>query len=108
MLLQVFLNLILNALDACDDKGRVNIYTFEKGDENIIIQIKDSGHGISDDVKDDIFKPDFTSKPRGEGTGLGLAISRELMYGMQGSLELIRSDTTGSCFQICLPMKEKL
>jgi len=108
MLLQVFLNLILNALDACDDKGRVNIYTFEKGDENIIIQIKDSGHGISDDVKDDIFKPDFTSKPRGEGTGLGLAISRELMYGMQGSLELIRSDTTGSCFRICLPMKEKL
>lgn len=108
MLLQVLLNLILNALDACDDKGSVDIYAFEKTDEKIIIQIKDSGHGIADDIKDDIFNADFTSKARGEGTGLGLAISRELIYSMQGSLELIRSDATGSCFQICLPMKEKL
>ncbi|PCI43838.1 MAG: hypothetical protein COB41_06130 [Proteobacteria bacterium] len=106
MLLQVLLNLIMNALDACQDKGNVHIHAFAKDDEKIIIHIKDDGHGIADDIKDDIFKPDFTSKARGEGTGLGLAISRELIHSMHGSLELISSDATGSCFQICLPIKE--
>ncbi len=108
MLLQVLLNLILNALDACDNKGSVNIYTFEKGDGKIIIHIKDNGHGIAHEIKNDIFKPDFSSKARGKGTGLGLAISRELIYSMHGSLELLSSDTTGSCFQIVLPIKEVL
>jgi len=108
MLLQVLLNLILNALDACHDKGNVNIRAFKKDDEKITIHIKDDGHGIASEIKNDIFKPDFTSKPRGEGTGLGLAISRELIHSMHGSLELISSDATGSCFEICLPIKEIL
>jgi len=106
MLLQILLNLILNALDACDDHGHIDISVFEDSNEKIIIQIKDDGHGIADEIKSDIFKPEFTSKPRGKGTGLGLAISRELIHSMDGSLELICSDGSGSCFQICLPTKE--
>ena len=108
MLLQILLNLILNALDACDDHGHIDISVFEGGNEKIMIQIKDDGHGIADEIKDDIFKPEFTSKPRGEGTGLGLAISKELIHSMHGSLELICSDQSGSCFQICLPTKEMI
>jgi len=106
MLLQVLLNLVLNALDACDDRGNINIHAFKKGNEKIIIHVEDDGHGIADEIKGDIFNPDFTSKARGEGTGLGLAISRELIYSMNGSLDLVNSDATGSCFQICLPIKE--
>jgi signal transduction histidine kinase len=57
-------------------------------------------------VREEIFKPSFTTKPKGEGTGLGLAISRELINGMGGSLQLIDSDAKGSCFRIRLPVKE--
>jgi len=108
MLLQVLLNLIMNGLDACQDRGHVHIHVFTENDEKMMIHVKDNGHGIADEIKADIFKPDFTSKARGEGTGLGLAISRELIYSMHGSLEIFSSDATGSCFQICLPIKEML
>jgi len=106
MLLQVLLNLIMNALDACQGQGDVHIRSFMRGDDNIVIHVRDNGHGIADEIKNDIFRPDFSSKARGEGTGLGLAISRELICSMHGSLELISSDAMGSCFQISLPIKE--
>ena len=108
MLLQVLLNLILNALDACSDKGSISIDVSEEDNMKTIIDIKDDGHGVASGIRGDIFNPDFTSKARGEGTGLGLAISRELVHSMNGSLVLVRSDAAGSCFRICLPMKEIL
>ncbi len=105
MLLQVFINLILNAIDACKGKGDVTLHAFE-GRQGLVIEVKDTGCGIAADIMGDIFSPHFTSKARGEGTGLGLAISRELIHSMKGSLELVSSDATGSCFQIWLPIKE--
>jgi len=107
MVLQVLINLILNAIDACKDQGDVLLHVFE-AKQGMIIEVRDTGCGIPVAVRNEIFSSHFTSKVRGEGTGLGLAISRELVHSMEGSLELISSDATGSCFQIWLPIKELL
>jgi len=106
MVLQVLINLILNAIDACKDQGDVLLHVFEER-AGMVVEVKDSGCGIPAAVRNEIFSSHFTSKARGKGTGLGLAISRELIHSMKGSLELISSDTGGSCFQIWLPIKEQ-
>jgi len=106
IVLQVLINLILNAIDACEGGGEVVIHVFE-GMNGVMVNVKDTGSGIPVDVQQAIFEPHFTSKPRGQGTGLGLAISRELLHSVQSSLQLVHSDTDGSCFQICLPVRPK-
>lgn len=106
IVLQVLINLILNAIDACKDGGSIHIHAFE-GRNGIMLHIKDTGSGIPVDVQQAVFEPNFTSKPRGQGTGLGLAISRELLHSIYGSLQLLHSDEQGSCFQIYLPIHPK-
>ncbi|MDQ6953283.1 MAG: ATP-binding protein [Mariprofundaceae bacterium] len=106
IVLQVLINLILNAIDACKGGGSIIIHAFE-GMNGVMLNVKDTGSGIPTAVQQAIFEPHFTSKPRGQGTGLGLAISRELLHSIQSSLQLIHSDEHGSCFQIYLPMSEK-
>jgi signal transduction histidine kinase len=105
MLLQVLINLILNAINACKKDGEIDICVFEDSN-GVAIDVRDTGHGIPQELREEIFKPSFTTKPIGEGTGLGLAISRELINGMGGSLQFIDSDLKGSCFRIWLPVKE--
>jgi signal transduction histidine kinase len=106
MLMQVLVNLLLNALDACDARGKVRIRAFVHHD-GVAIEVHDNGPGIPPELQDEIFKPLFTTKRRGTGTGLGLAISQELTTRMGGHLSLVGSDDRGSCFRVWLPAHEK-
>ncbi|MBC7870703.1 MAG: PAS domain-containing protein, partial [Chitinophagaceae bacterium] len=74
---QVFLNLILNAAQAIDGPGQINIRGYDAGDE-VILEFADTGGGIPPEVMDKIFNPFFTTKAIGVGTGLGLSIAYKI------------------------------
>lgn len=86
---QVFVNLIMNALQAVErDGGSVGIRT-HVDDKHLIVDVRDDGSGIPEESADAIFKPFFTTKPRGSGTGLGLPTARRITEIQGGGLELI-------------------
>jgi signal transduction histidine kinase len=101
---QVFLNLILNAVDAMPNGGKLHVRTFfEKGPDLIHVEISDTGKGISVEHADMIFQPFFTTKPK--GTGLGLAISKQLIEQHGGSITAAGNPSGGTVFRIQLPWK---
>ncbi|MGK7890926.1 MAG: response regulator [Leptolyngbyaceae cyanobacterium] len=116
---QVFMNIIVNAVDALDerDQGRdwdamqgspstITIRTLRSDENNIVIEISDNGPGIPEQVKSRIFDPFFTTKEIGKGTGIGLAISHQIVVEThQGMLNCISSPVQGTTFVICLPEK---
>jgi len=77
-LVQVFLNLIINAAQAINDEGEIRIKSFTE-DGRILVDVSDDGGGIDDAHLEKIFDPFFTAKPLGEGTGLGLSVSYGLI-----------------------------
>jgi signal transduction histidine kinase len=100
---QVFLNLFLNAFDAMPEGGRLNIATRAAGD-SVIVDIADTGSGISDSEAKHIFDPFFTTKPAGKGTGLGLAVCYGVVTAHGGTIELSRTGSDGSTFRVKLPV----
>jgi signal transduction histidine kinase len=101
---QVFLNLVLNAVDAMPNGGKLHVGTFfEKGLDLIHVEIADTGKGISKEHADMIFQPFFTTKPK--GTGLGLAISKQLIEQHGGSITVAANPSGGTVFRIQLPWK---
>lgn len=82
---QIFMNLILNALQACDKNGQVDVYASRSG-EDVDIRICDNGCGLPAELVDHIFEPLITSKP--DGTGLGLPIVKQLVTELQGEIIL--------------------
>lgn len=104
---QVLLNLIGNACDAIQSQKDkwIQISTEVKND-SIIIAVMDSGNGISQELKDKIFQPFFTTKEIGKGTGLGLSISKGIINSHKGSLS-IDSESKNTRFVIQLPSGAK-
>lgn len=100
---QLFRNLILNAIDAMEGGGEVNISSSFL-DQSVLTVISDTGPGIAPEVKEKIFEPFFTTKSI--GTGLGLSVSYNIAMAHKGELELIKSDSSGSSFQVTLPLEE--
>jgi signal transduction histidine kinase len=99
---QVFLNIILNAVNAIDDTGTIYIQTgFDKG--NIYIEIRDTGHGIPKESLPRIFEPFYTTKDVGQGTGLGLSMSYDIITEHGGVIEAESAVGEGSTFRIILP-----
>jgi signal transduction histidine kinase len=84
---QVLVNLLLNACDACDAGGRVEL-AVDARDERVVFSVLDDGHGIPPGVAARVTEPFFTTKAPGEGSGLGLAIAREIVLHHRGSLRL--------------------
>ena len=104
---QVFLNLILNAIAAMSNGGRLEIKTAIKRDDNknmklMEISFKDTGCGISKDAMDKVFNPFFTTKS--EGTGLGLAIAHKIIENHDGTIEVESQESKGSIFSVCIPI----
>ncbi|MDH4099444.1 MAG: ATP-binding protein [Nitrospirota bacterium] len=99
---QVFLNIILNALQAMEDGGKLTITTASHRG-CIEIEIGDTGPGIEGDALDRIFDPFFTTKER--GTGLGLAIVHNIVRAHNGAIEVKSKKGKGTTFLISLPMK---
>ena len=101
---QVFLNLVLNAVDAMPNGGTLHVRTFfDKGPSIISIEVSDTGKGINPEHADKIFQPFFTTKPK--GTGLGLAISKQLIEQNGGTITAAGNPSGGTIFGIHLPLK---
>jgi len=105
---QVFMNIIINAAEAMDGKGKLSLRTSMNTDRtHIEIKISDTGHGIKEEDKKRLFEPFFSTKEVGKGTGLGLAISYSIIQKHQGTIEVESQEGKGSAFIVKLPiMKE--
>jgi two-component system NtrC family sensor kinase len=87
-LVQVFMALLLNAMDAMGEKGTVRIVTRRDGDTSAIAEVVDTGHGIARGELGKIFEPFYTTKPQGQGTGLGLSICYGIVQEHGGRIEV--------------------
>jgi len=102
---QVIWNLLLNAIQAMPNGGKIVVEAhLEEGD--VVIKVLDEGCGINEGVIPRIFEPFFTTK--GGGTGLGLAIVKRVVEGHDGRINVISSEDKGTAFIITLPKGEKL
>lgn len=102
---QVFLNLLLNAKDAMQNGGKLELKTdFLPEDEEISIKIADNGIGITPENLAQIFDPFFTTKNK--GTGLGLAVCYGIITAHGGRIEAANLETGGTCFTIFLPIQQ--
>lgn len=102
-LVQVWTNLIHNAIQAMEGKGKLDIEVLRR-EGNILVEFTDSGMGIPVEIQDKIFEPFFTTKPAGEGSGLGLEIVKKIIDKHQGTIDLasVPGKTT---FTVALPME---
>jgi len=100
---EVIMNLVLNAVDAVQEKGFIRVATRSARDE-VILEVMDRGHGIAPDQIDRIFDPFFTTKQAGEGTGLGLSISLGIVNAHGGRLEVASEPGVETTFTIGLPL----
>ncbi len=103
---QVWTNLIHNALQAMQGKGKLTITIQAESTDHISVAIADSGKGIPPEIQSKIFEPFFTTKPQGEGTGLGLSISKKIVEKHQGYIT-VKSEPGHTCFTVYLPVKRK-
>jgi len=99
---QSLMNLIQNAIDAVEKKGKVEINYFRKGND-LLIEILDSGKGIPDNDKNKIFDLYYTTKP--EGTGLGLSIVQKIIAEHNGTIEVFSELNKFTKFKITIPQK---
>ncbi|WNC70199.1 ATP-binding protein [Thalassotalea nanhaiensis] len=103
---QVFMNIILNASQACKKEGNIDIETYADN-QGVFINISDNGIGIPSENLSHIFLPFFTTKPAGQGTGLGLSISYKIIEEEHRGRLTVASDETGTTFTIFLPNVSK-
>lgn len=103
-LFQVFGNLIKNACDAMDGAGKLTI-TIGRNENNCFVEFTDTGHGFDKQNTENLFKPFFTTKPKGRGTGLGLAICKDILEKLSGSITARNNPDGGASFTVHLPYK---
>lgn len=101
---QVFLNLMLNAIDAMPEGGRLAI-GMRQVENRVVMEFSDTGSGIDETVIDRIFDPFFTTKPVGRGTGLGLSICYGIIKEHKGSIRVSSRQGEGTTFTIELPVQ---
>ncbi|HVZ37165.1 MAG TPA: ATP-binding protein, partial [Polyangiaceae bacterium] len=104
---QIFLNLIINAAHALHDaghgRGQINVVTRTQPTGDAMIEVHDTGRGISSAALRHLFEPFYTTKPPGLGTGLGLTICRDIVRSLGGRIEVDSKEGRGSIFRVVLP-----
>ena len=102
---QVLLNLINNALYAMDGRGGVIDVSTRRKEENVLIEVSDTGPGIPESNLGRIFDPFFTTKPVGKGSGLGLSICYGIIKKMDGDIDVRSMVGEGTTFTVRIPIK---
>jgi len=102
-LIQVFINILINSLDAIEGEGIIKAKSFYD-DKNIYIKISDNGCGMDEQTLTKIFDPFFTTKQVGKGTGLGLSVSYGIIKKFNGDIKVISSPDNGSEFLVQIPI----
>ena len=112
---QVFINLLLNARDAIEEKTasgagggddkQITLKTHSDGD-HVIAEIRDTGSGIPEAIQDKLFEPFFTTKEVGKGTGLGLSISYGIVKDCGGDIEAVSRRGEGATFTVTFPISK--
>ena len=103
---QVFLNLFLNARDAMEPRGVLEVTT-SCGDNGVIVEVIDTGHGIAPEHLSRIYDPFFTTKSAKKGTGLGLSVTYGIIQEHGGAIEAISRPGEGTCFHLEFPAISK-
>lgn len=104
---QILLNIIMNALQAMDDRGgTLLVESSATADGRIRIAISDSGPGMAEATVSKIFEPYFTTKTEGGGTGLGLFVTRTLVEQHGGIIDVVSRPGEGACFSITFDAAE--
>jgi len=101
---QMLLNLALNARDAMPAGGRLTLESAGKDPACLVITVRDTGCGISNDICGRIFEPFFTTKKRGRNSGMGLAIVQRVVLNHGGSVSVDTVPGQGTAFHIHLPL----
>jgi signal transduction histidine kinase len=108
---QVFINLILNALDAMPEGGRLSVATRQgrddQGRESILTEFADTGVGIPREELEKIFDPFYTTKEAGKGTGLGLSLSYDIVKRFKGDIKVESEVGKGTTFTVVLPVEKE-
>lgn len=102
---RVILNLIINAGEAMEGRGRLFLRTGRSAGE-VYFEVQDTGPGIPEEIRPRIFEPFFTTKKDGKGTGLGLSISHSIVNRHGGRIEVKNVRPTGALFRVWLPAIE--
>ncbi|HEV8177799.1 MAG TPA: ATP-binding protein, partial [Gemmatimonadales bacterium] len=105
-LTQVLMALMLNAVDAMDDRGKLTVRTGKnpiRSDE-VVLEVEDTGMGIPRADRSKIFEPFYTTKPPGRGTGLGLSICYGIVEDHRGRMEVDSTPGRGTTFRVFLPV----
>jgi histidine kinase len=111
---QVFINLLINARDAIEEKTKreydggtrqkeISIRSYNPANRQLVIEIRDTGIGIPEQVAEKVFQPFFTTKEVGKGTGLGLSISYGIIKESKGTIKIKETSPNGTLLQITLP-----
>ncbi len=103
---QVFVNVLLNAIEAIQETGVITVRSYmDPSQLYAIIEIMDTGCGISPNDIDKIFEPFFSTKPK--GTGLGLAVSYRIVRNHRGNIKVFNQPVTGTRFVIEIPVTQE-
>lgn len=100
---QVIINLLVNAAQSINTHGSIVVSTWQENDQ-VLLNVSDTGHGMSEEVKKKIFDPFFTTKEVGKGTGLGLSISFSIIKKHGGEITLASIEGKGTTFTVRLPI----
>jgi hypothetical protein len=100
------LNLLTNAMDALDDmEGVITVRTHREGSGSVVLEVEDTGVGISPAIKDRLFDPFFTTKSMGKGIGIGLATCYGIIKDHDGEINVRSVEGEGSCFMVTIPIQ---
>jgi signal transduction histidine kinase len=99
---QVVVNLVMNASQAMPDGGAITVATRMEGDE-AVLEVRDTGTGMTPEVRSKLFEPFFTTKPVGEGTGMGLSVVHGIVTAHRGRIQVDTAPGRGSTFTVHLP-----
>jgi len=103
---QVFVNLVMNAVQAIEGGGEVLLESYDEED-HLVIEVRDTGPGVAPEHRAEIFRPFFTTKARGAGTGLGLSTAQRIAELHGGGLSLAESSPAGTVFRVRLRARQE-